>query len=111
MAPYYTNLSGLVELKTDVVRTTYWFFLKANVECASIKYKVPLRRKGDARGGCFFCILHPRAFARILTADRASSYICNVIDPGVVSEIRKVCICDTTAVRTAQIKYGDVMLL
>ena len=35
---------------------------------------------------------------------------CNVIDPGVVSEIRKVCICDTTAVRTAQMNYGDMML-
>ena len=37
-------------------------------------YKVPLRRQGDARGGCFFCILHPRAFANILTVDRACSY-------------------------------------
>ena len=36
--------------------------------------KVPLRRRGDARGGCFFRILHPRAFARILTAERACSY-------------------------------------
>ena len=37
---------------------------------------------------------------------------CNVVDPGVVSEIRKVCICDTTAVRTGQINYyGDLMLL
>ena len=31
---------------------------------------------------------------------------CNVISSGAVSEIRKVCICDTTAARTAQINYG-----
>ena len=36
---------------------------------------------------------------------------CNVFDPGVVSEIRKLCICDTAAIRTAQINYGDLMLL
>ena len=36
---------------------------------------------------------------------------CHVIDPGVLSKIRKVCICDTTAVSTAQINYGDLMLL
>ena len=34
-----------------------------------------------------------------------------VIDPGVVSKIRRVCVCDTTTVRTAQINHSDLMLL
>ena len=38
-------------------------------------YKIPLRRKGDARGLYSF-LLHPRAFARILTVKHAAILLC-----------------------------------